>query len=120
MWELIWAGFTDQCLCPSSTHRDDGKESVKLYTNPQYFMELWCLEMAQKQQQLKTSRQRKVGVVTPGERRKVGVVTPGERRKVGVVTPGEQAEKCGWVILVEVNIAHCLYHNLKVKIWLVR
>ncbi len=51
--------------------REDGKDSMKFYTDPTYFFELWCLEMkkdteAQKKE-LRQKRKNKVGMILSTE-----------------------------------------------------
>jgi len=39
--------------------RDDGKEGLKFYTDPNFFFELWCMEMQKDVQAIKDARRRK-------------------------------------------------------------
>lgn len=45
-------------------NREDGKDCVKFYTDPNYFFDLWCQEMAKDtENQMKRHRQRNRKVV---------------------------------------------------------
>ena len=40
-------------------YREDGRDSMKFYTDPDYFLELWCLEIAKDtENQMKRHKQR--------------------------------------------------------------
>jgi len=48
--DLLWL-----CVC----YREDGIDSMKFYTDPDYFLELWCLEIAKDtENQMKRHKQR--------------------------------------------------------------
>ena len=42
------------------THRDDGKDGLKFYTDPSYFFNLWKEEMTQETERLKHDKKQKV------------------------------------------------------------
>lgn len=47
--------YDDICLY----YREDGRDSMKFYTDPDYFLELWCLEIAKDtENQMKKHKQR--------------------------------------------------------------
>jgi len=49
-----WTAMTYTCCCSS----EDGKDSMKFYTDPGHFFELWCEQMMAKDTELQTKKQR--------------------------------------------------------------
>jgi len=46
-------------MCSVYYYREDGRDSMKFYTDPDYFLELWCLEIAKDaENQMKRHKQR--------------------------------------------------------------
>ncbi|XP_019647735.1 PREDICTED: wiskott-Aldrich syndrome protein family member 3-like [Branchiostoma belcheri] len=62
-------------------YRDDGKEGLKFYTDPNFFFELWCMEMQKDVQAIKDARRRKQKRDRGPQRTKDRIRSPGNRLK---------------------------------------
>ncbi|XP_066279381.1 actin-binding protein WASF3-like [Branchiostoma lanceolatum] len=62
-------------------YRDDGKEGLKFYTDPNFFFELWCMEMQKDVQAIKDARRRKQKRERGPQRTKDRIRSPGNRLK---------------------------------------